>query len=154
MSMNEMPVIGPKSAAELQSFIDHPEPPPAEVTWIRKQIGLLSQKPSRRMGTLDAEMIVETFERLLKGYSRADLGYAFGQIMRKSKWFPDVADVIEYADYSVTQRSTKRVRAKMLIMKHERDWTPPIPEDQIIKPEEVQALLAEMKLAGEKVVGR
>lgn len=149
--MNEMPVVGPKTAAQLQAFIDHPEPPIADTDWIQKQITMLSIKPSRKQTVSDAKMILQTYTSMLKSYSRADLGYAFGRLMRESKWFPDISEIIQLAEFPKSQRNFKKLQARTLIMKHERDWIDKSEDKEAVDPEEVRALINELSVGGEKV---
>lgn len=149
--MNEMPVVGPNTAAELQAFIDHPEPPQAEVDWIQKQITMLSIKPSRKQSVSDAKMILQTYTAVLKPYSRADLGYAFGRLLRENKWFPDISEIVELADYPRAQRNFKKHQARALVMKHKRDWIDLSEDKEVVDPEEVRALIKELSIGGEKV---
>lgn len=150
-SSSEMPVVGPKSAAALREFIEHPEPPVATEDWIEAQIGTLSIKPHRKATVADMAMILKTYVAVLSEYPRADLGYAFGRLLRENKWFPDISEILAHADYCRNVRSRKKVQAKVLLMKHESEWIAPIPEDQRVKPEEVAALIKDMKVGGEKV---
>lgn len=145
-----MPIVGPKSAAALREFIEHPEPPVATEEWIEAQIGTLSIKPHRKATVADMAMILKTYVAVLAQYPRADLGYAFGRLLRESKWFPDISEILVHADYCRNTRSCKKVQAKVLLMKHEREWIAPIPEDQIVKPEEVAALVSELRFGAEK----
>jgi hypothetical protein len=144
-----MPVIGPETTAILREFVDHPEPPLAEPEWIEKQIIALSIKPSRKATATDSKMILATFVTVLKDYSRVDLGYAFGRLMRENKWFPDVSEIIELAEYPRKMRKFKKGQAKMLILKHEREWRRPIPDEERVKPEELAALVSELKIGAE-----
>lgn len=149
--MNEMPVVGPKTAAELQAFIDHPEPPIADIDWIQKQITMLSIKPSRKQTVADAKMILATYTAVLKTYSRADLGYAFGRLLRESKWFPDISEIVELADFPRAQRNFKKHQARAIIMKHQAEWIDKSADKEIVDPAEVRALIKELSVGGEKV---
>lgn len=145
-----MPVVGPKSAAALREYIQHPEPPLATVEWIEAQIGTLSIKPHRKATVADMAMILRTYIAVLSEYPRTDLGYAFGRLLRENKWFPDVSEIVELANYCRRTRRFRKSQAEVLLAKHEREWTPPIPEDQRVKPEEVAALVSELKIGAEK----
>jgi hypothetical protein len=149
-SSNQMPVVGPKSAAALREFLEHPEPPLATLDWIEAQIGTLSIKPHRKATVADMAMILKTYITILRVYPRVDLGYAFGRLLRENKWFPDISEIVELAAYAKGQRDFKRIQAATLIAKHEREWTPPIPDDQRVPPDDVAALLAELRIGAEK----
>lgn len=149
-SFNQMPVVGPKSAATLREYVQHPEPPLATEDWIEAQIALLSIKPHRKATVADMAMMLKAYVAVLSEYPRVDLGYAFGRLLREERWFPDVSQIVELADYCRRTRKFRRSQAEMLISKHEREWLAPIPEDQVVKPEEVAALISELRIGGEK----
>lgn len=150
-SLVTMPVVGPESAKALQAFFDHPEPPLADRDWIESQIAILRVKPSRSMSAMDGKMLVETFVNVLLAYPRADLGYAVGRLMLESKWFPDVSEIVKLAEFAASQRAAKKHQAWKLLHKHKTEWTPPIAEEDLCKPEDAAAILAELRIAGEKV---
>lgn len=145
-----MPVVGPKSATALREYIQHPEPPLATVEWIEAQIGTLSIKPHRKATVADMAMILRTYISVLSEYPRADLGYAFGRLLRESKWFPDLSEILVHADYCRRTRKFRKSQAEVLLAKHEREWTPPIPDEDRVKPEELAALVSELKIGAEK----
>jgi hypothetical protein len=134
----------------LREFVEHPEPPKAAEDWIEAQLGVLSVKPQRGRSAVEAKMLLEAYMPILLEYSRPDLGYAFGRLMREEKWFPDISEIVALANYARSQRNFKRSQAEMLIAKHERDWSPPIPDDQRVAPEEVAALVSELRIGAEK----
>lgn len=144
-----MPIVGPKSAAILRDFVNYPDPPPATEDWIEKQIIVLSVKPQRGRSAVEAQMLIDAYVPIMAEHSRADLGYAIGRLMRENKWFPDISEIVELAKYAKAQRDFKRIQAATLIAKHEREWTPPIPEEERVKPEELAALVSELKIGAE-----
>lgn len=144
-----MPVVGPKSASALREYIDHPEPPLASVDWIEAQIGNFSIKPHRKATVGDMALLLKTYVSVLSEYPRVDLGYAFGRLMRENRWFPDVSEILVHADYCRRTRKFRRSQAEVLLAKHEREWTPPIPEEERVKPEELAALVSELKIGAE-----
>jgi hypothetical protein len=142
-----MPIIGPKTAAELRIFVEHPEPPMAEISWIENQIGLLSIKPKRRSSVMEEKMLIDVFVDVLQEIPRLDLGYAFGRLIRENKWFPDVSEIVELANISRGKRNYKRSRAKALIMKHEQQWLDEKTAADWVKPEEVAKLVKSLSAA-------
>lgn len=142
--MAMMPVVGPNTAAILQDFYNHPEPPLADRDWIENQIAVLRVKPSRSMTAQDGKMLVETFVSVLKAYPRVDLGYAFGRLMRESKWFPDVSEIVKLAEYPANMRAAKKHQAWKLLHKHKTDWREPIPESELVTPEAIAQIKAEV----------
>jgi hypothetical protein len=140
-----MTVVGPKTAAILQDFFDHPEPPLADRDWIENQIAVLRIKPSRSMTAQDGKMLVETFVSVLKSYPKVDLGYAVGRLMRESKWFPDVSEIAKLAEYHASMRAAKKHQAWKLLHKHRAEWVEPISDDEICTPEDAARILTEME---------
>jgi hypothetical protein len=143
-SLSEMPVVGLKTAAILREFVDHPEPPLADDEWIEKQIMALATKPTRRMASAEAAFNLELWLTVLRDYPRADLGYAVGRLLRESKWFPDVSEIVKLAEFCARKRDYNRSQAWRILFKHEKEWTPPIPEEDLCRPEDVAAILAEV----------
>lgn len=144
VSYNDIPVITPDEAALLRDFVAHPEPPRADDGWIEAQIGTFQIKPQRNRGQTEWALLVEVYVQTLSEYARVDLGYAFGRLMRESKWFPDVSEIISLAEYSSGVRRARRNRAETALMKHKHLWEPPIPEDQIVTAEDIARIKAEV----------
>jgi hypothetical protein len=128
----------------LRQFIQYPEPPRADKDWITSELGVLALKPMRKLANVEAEAIMERDLRILSGYPRVDLGYAFGRLARESKYYPEISEMVSLAEYPASIRRARRNRASMALMKHNREWIEPIPEDQLCKPEDVAAILAEV----------
>ena len=147
-----MPVVGPKSALKLREYIQHPSPPMATVDWMEAQIGSLSYKPQRKATVRDMDMILKIYTAVMAEYSRVDLGYAIGRLLREKVFFPDISEIVELAEYARGQRIKKRTKAQMLLTKHEREWTPPIPDDELADVDEVSALVSELSIASRKDV--
>lgn len=143
-SLATMPVVGPKSAAALQEFFDHPEPPLADDSWIEKQLVAFSVKPRRHASALEEEFKLELFVSRLRPFPKVDLGYAFGRLMNESKFYPDISEFIALAKYPAAKRAFKKHQAWKLLHKHKTEWREPIPEDQLITPEETKRITAEV----------
>lgn len=140
----DLDVIGPKTAKFLAEFINHPEPPMPPQGWVEAQIGLLSVKPSRKATVADMKLVLDVYVPILCEYSKVDLGYAIGRIVRENKWFPDISEIVALAEYARARRAAKRNMARMLIMKHEQEWTHPISQEQLVKIEDIQAIKDEV----------
>lgn len=139
-----MPVIGPESVKILKSFYEHPEPPLADEDWIEKRIMALATKPMRKMASSEAAFSLEIWLSVLKNYPRADLGYAFGRLLVEEKWFPDISDIVKRAQYPANIRASKKHQAWKLLHKHKTDWREPIPESELVTPEAIEQITAEV----------
>lgn len=144
-SYNDLPVISPEQAAALAEFVEYPEPPIVEEPWLEAQIGTFMIKPQRGRSNMEWKLLLEVYVNNLRTYSRVDLGYAFGRLMRESKWFPDISEIIALADYAVAKRKARRLRAEMALMKHKHQYEPPIPDDQLVTPEDIERIKAEVE---------
>ncbi len=137
--------MGPKSVEALQAFFDHPEPPLAPDEWIEKQLMALTTKPTRKVSAGEAAYNLEISIAVLRQYPQVDLGYAIGRLMRESVFRPGYAEIATLAEYPARVRAAKKHQAWKLIHKHKTEYVPEIPEDQLCKPEDVAAILAEFK---------
>ncbi len=144
-SYEDMPVVTPTDVTVLQDFINHPEPPEALEGWIEEQLLTFMFKPQKNRARLEWAVLAESYLQNLVGYSRADLGYAFGRLMREQKWFPELSEIIEIVEHAVSVRRARRNRARTALMKHRHEYVSPVPEDQLCRPEDVAAILAEVE---------
>jgi hypothetical protein len=143
-SYESFPIVGPKTAAELAEYVKHPEPPLAERTWIEEQLFTFKIKPHKAKSDLDWDLLLRVNLAALSDFSRVDLGYAFGRLMRENKFFPDVSEIVTLAKYAQWQREFRKHQANALIMKHNHLWREPIPEDQLCTPEDIARIKAEV----------
>lgn len=143
-SMAMMPVVGPQTAAILKSFYEHPEPPLADDQYIEIELVKLAGKPARKSSAGEAAFNLEVWIPVLKEFPRVDLGYAFGRLLRESKWFPDISEIIALAKYPANMRAAKKHQAWKLLHKHKTDWREPIPESELVTPEAIAQIKAEV----------
>lgn len=143
-SYESFPIVGPATAAELAEYVKHPEPPLAESTWIEEQIFAFKIKPHKTKSDMDWALLLRVNLAALSDFSRVDLGYAFGRLMRESKWFPDVSEIVSLAKYAQWQREFRKHQANALIMKHNHLWRAPIPEEELCSPEDIARIKAEV----------
>ena len=141
-----MPVIGPNSAAKLREFVDHPEPPMPTESWCESQIAGMSLMSHKARSDIETKMLVDIYVPIMLEHSQPDLTYAINHIMRKNIFFPAQAEIVALAEFAKGRRDAKKYRAKALIFKHEMEWQKPIPDDQLISPDDVKKLLSEFKI--------
>ena len=143
-SLAQMPVVGPKTAAILQAFCDHPEPPAVDQNWLLNQLGTLALKPMRKLADVEASAVIQRDLKLLSGYPQADLGYAIGRLTRESKFYPEISEFIKMVEYPANMRAAKKHQAWKLLHKHKTDWREPIPESELVTPEAIAQIKAEV----------
>lgn len=125
LSLSEMPTVGPVSAGHLQAYVDASVPPAPQLGQIETMIGKLSiALPKREMSDEEANERLDLYWQALKGHALPDLQQAFMSLLRTCKFFPTIAE-IEAAVAPIRGRRTRRlVAARLLLLKHEREWQP------------------------------
>lgn len=82
--------------------------------------------PKAHMSDAEAKARVDLYWRALSRHALVDLREAFDVILRTCRFFPTIMQ-IEEAIAPIRARRMARVnRATMLILKHEREWRPPL----------------------------
>lgn len=144
-SLSDMPVIGPKSASELRRFAEHPLPPIARKDQIEVMLAKLSVAlPKAQASEAEVNERLDLYWQALKHHALVDLHQAFGDLLRTCRFFPTIAE-IEAAVKPIAGRRLSRVtQARLLLLKHDREWTPPIADDDLADPVAVKALLANL----------
>jgi len=136
-SLVDSPVIGPKSAAALQAFVDaQAQPTPPRREDVETMLGLFATagKRRRQSSEIEAAAQLDLYWRALSDLPLEDLRFAYDKLMKESPWFPDISDIRKAATGGpVTAHQRRRSIAKALIGKHQREWEPPC---DVITPEE------------------
>lgn len=145
-SFDHMPVIGPKSAAELRRFIEHSAPPLVQRNQVDTMLAKLSiALPKSQSSEAEAIERLDLYWQALKHHALVDLHQAFGELLRTCRFFPTIAE-IEAAVKPIAGRRTSRiVQARMLLLKHDREWKAPILDDELEDPAAVAAFLSEVR---------
>lgn len=143
MTYSSLPVIGPRGAAEVRTFLATPEPPRVEQKTIDQLIALLSTAlPRRRTSSMEANALLEQYWLGLKDLPHDSIDHAHGVILREDDWFPTVKRIREAAATSPAVRhAVRRNVAKILLMKHQQEYQPPIAPDELCTPDEARAVL-------------
>lgn len=129
LSFNDLPVIGPKGAAHLRSYVASCQPPqalPEHVNRMMTRIANVMPSP-RGMTQAEADERMATYRAALSTHALPDLHTAFDAILRQCRFFPTIAEIEVIVAPIRAKRMARVNRAQMLIMKHDREWRPPQP---------------------------
>jgi hypothetical protein len=141
----ESPVVGPITAGELRTFVaSAPQPELATIDDVEEHVSALAlAKKEKSSSTGEAKARLELFWRVLKGCTRNDLVRGTDKLLREpSPWMPTPGELSYAVGSYRAQREYALSRAAYLIKLHEREWTPPIPPEDMVKPEDLIALSA------------
>lgn len=140
----ETPVVGPITAGELRAFIESAPSPelatPRDVDEHLAALSLATKEKPHTKAEIKARM--EIFWRVLKGCTKNDLARGTDKLLREMKWMPTPAELSYAVGSFRAQREYALSRAAYLIKLHEREWTPPIAPEDMVKPEDLAALSA------------
>ena len=144
LPLPDLPVIGPVSAGQLRAYVDACQPPMPELEQINRMLTrLANMMPSPRLSDDEAAERMATYRRALAGHALPDLYAAFDQILRKCRFFPTIAEIEQIIAPIRAKRMARVNRAGLLLMKHEREWTPPVAD--VVSIDEVAALRREAR---------
>lgn len=125
-SVLELKVPGPSSRAALQVYVDGATPPLPDEEDIDTIIaGLAIALPRRRDTAATDGAKLEIYATALSDVPLADLAAAADTMVKTAKFFPTVAEIREAARKASGPRVARIARARILIMRHDRDWVPP-----------------------------
>jgi hypothetical protein len=151
-SLSSAPVVGPKTAASLQAFLDADIDPPMPTRKdVTAMVGLLANVKRMRDSTdEEAAGRMDQYWQGLKDIPLDDLRHAYDVLLKGSPWFPDISEIRKAADGGPVKRHRiRRAVAESLIRKHESEWEPP---HEPLTPEQlaqVKALTAGLINEGE-----
>jgi len=125
LTLADMPVIGPKSAAAFREYVADCVPPSPRIDQVENMLGKLSiVMPKAQASEAEASKRLDIYWQALRSHALPDLQAVFAVLLRTCKFFPSIAE-IEYAIKPIRAKRMARVnRAEMLVMKHEREWSP------------------------------
>lgn len=146
LSLKHMPVIGPKTAGQLREYIAQPEPPLVSEGQVENMIGKLSMAlPKAQVSDAEAKERLAIYWQALKHHALADLHQAFAILLRKCRFFPTIAEIEEVVNPIRYKRIGRMAQARLLVLKHEHEWSPPLDESDRADPVEVKALLSNLR---------
>lgn len=133
MTLSDMPVIGPVSADHLRAFVAASTPPAPEIEQVETMLAKLSLAlPKAKASDIEADERINIYWAELKTYALPDLQRAFSVLLRICTFFPTIAEIEAAVAPIRAKRMARANRADMLIMKHEREWQPPLADDNAV----------------------
>lgn len=143
----DSPVVGPKTAGELQAYLDAPQPDwelptPDRVQNLVSRMSLATAKS--RISPEEAKETLDLYWRALKDIPIQHLGLAFDDLLKTATFMPKPAEIRAAALKYTARFDYLRSRARHLVWKHQMEYVAP-PADPM-PPEEVAALLASVKV--------
>ena len=100
--------------------------------------------PARGLSEEEAEAKRLIYAELLHDLPYDILSAAFRRAAQTCKFFPTVAEIRQAAEPALTMRRWRLFCLQRLIGKHERDYLPPIPPEELCKPEDAKRILADL----------
>lgn len=146
--MNESPVVGPKTATGLRTWINEAEAFEATLELptrerIENMVGLLSTATAvRHTSTAEAKAALDLYWRALRVVPLADLNACFDDLLRRSTFLPKPAEIYAAANRITNLRRFRISRAKHLVWVHKHQWTPPV--NDRVTPEDIAAIKAQV----------
>ncbi|GEM_PF-2098350 len=128
LAFNDLPVVGPVSAGHLRDYVAACQPPfalPEQINRMLTRVANMMPSP-RGLSVEEADERMATYRRALAIHALPDLHAAFDAILRKCRFFPTVAEIEEIIAPIRAARMARANRAEMILMKHEREWAPPV----------------------------
>lgn len=140
-SVMELPIPGPRLIPALRAFVatEPPMPSPTDINGL--VLKLCTVLASKKVTPQEAEIQQKAYQEGLADIPLPDLHAACAELIRTATFMPKVAEVREVAARTMNRRLARVARCKMLILRHERDWTHPV-ED--LSGEDVAKLRAEL----------
>lgn len=142
LTFTDIPVVGPVTASQLRDYVAAAQPPMPSLEQVNRMLTRIANMvPSPRLSDEEAEERMATYRRTLSAHALPDLHAAFDQILRKCRFFPTIAEIEEIVAPIRAKRMARVNRALSIILKHEREWAPPI--EDVVSIQDVAQVLAE-----------
>ena len=126
LTFNDLPVVGPVSAGHLREYVASCQPPRASEQQVNRMLTrLATMMPSPKLSNDEAEERMALYRRALSAHALPDLHGAFEVIIRKCRFFPTVAEIEEIVAPIRGRRTRRESAARMVLLKHEREWKEP-----------------------------
>lgn len=153
LDSGDSPIVGPNTAGALRTWLDsQPELPCASPERIENMIARLAMATKERpLSRAENKVRIDLYCRVLRDVPLIDVVAGFDVLLARCTFMPTPAEVLGACMPSKAKREFRYSRARWLIWLHERDWQPAV---EMAAPEEVQIMLADMRVAGEKVEAR
>ena len=129
LDSGDSPVIGPKSAAALQQWLD--AAPVLDLITEDRLDNLVAKlalaTKERKLSDTEAKSRLDLFWSVLRGLPIVDLGLAAKDILRTHTFMPAPAEVYRRAAAHRAKREYRKSRARHLIWKHGVEYRNPTP---------------------------
>ncbi|GLV21980.1 hypothetical protein TomMM35A_18330 [Sphingobium sp. TomMM35A] len=126
LTFNDLPVVGPKSAEHLRQYVAACQPPRASEQQVNRMLTrIATMMPSPKLSNDEAEERMALYRRALSVHALPDLHAAFDAILRKCRFFPTIAEIEEIIAPIRGRRTRRESAARMVLLKHEREWAEP-----------------------------
>lgn len=145
-SYNDSPVVGPKTAAQLRQFLALPDVHPMpDRPQMEMMIGRLANATAQaKTSEAEAKERMAAYWLALHDIPLEDLRWAYAELVKTSTFLPTPAEIRTKAQHPGLMRAFHRTRARMLLTKHEREWSEPV---EYVRPEELEQIKAEVAKA-------
>ncbi|WP_088190821.1 hypothetical protein [Sphingobium sp. Z007] len=131
--MLELKVPGPVSRAALQAYVDGARPPLAdeeEIDTIVARLAIALPRKRDQPGVDGAKL--DIYASALSDVPLIDLRAASDWIINNAGFFPSVAEIRKAAAKVAGPRTARIARAELMILRHDRDWTQPVAEGEVV----------------------
>lgn len=132
-SVLELKVPGPVSRAALQAYVDGALPPLAHEEEIDTIVaGLAIALPRKKDSAQTDGAKLDIYATALADVPLVDLNAAADTLIKTARFFPTVAEIRAAAAKAGGPRTARIARAELMILRHDRDWVPPIPAADVV----------------------
>lgn len=127
-SVMELPIPGPSLLPALRAVVAAQPPMPGPTDINGMVLKLCTVLASKKMTASEASIMQQAYQEGLADIPLPDLHAACAQLVKTATFMPKVAEIREVAMQTMNRRLARQARCRMLILRHERDWTPPVEE--------------------------
>lgn len=143
----DLPLLEPEDRKEVPAALEAVEATlvPATPDQIAAALATVSFALPSRMTDVDAEARLEVYIKALNDIPVDVLNDACMEAVKSCKFFPKVAELRQFAKPELVRRQWRKFLLEQLAEKHDRDWRPPVPACQLVKPEDLAKLRKRME---------
>ena len=146
LQSGDSPVIGPNSVGALEAFLAAQPaldmPTEERIDTMIARLAMATKE--RRQSVAESRERLALYWRTLRELPLVDLMRAFDDLLRTCTFMPTPAEVYAAANSYRRQREFKASRARHLIAKHNREWAPPLADEDRASPEDIAAIKASL----------
>lgn len=142
--MLELKVPGPASRTALQAYVDGAQPPAASDEDIDTIVaGLAVALPRNKNDGAAANAKLDIYVQGLSDISLVDLQAASDHLIKTARFFPTVSEIRKAALVTMGPRNSRIARARLMILRHDREWSPPAEPITAAEAKELRGNLAD-----------